>query len=174
MTELEFLSPDRAESGAGFDPVLRSPLERALASRGAELGIEDVTLATGKIEVRGTVDDLDVDGADVVEVTPQRALVFCPYERTSAIRAEMRERFRTVIDVTGALAGVRVERPDAVTLMRRLTELDLDSLPAVGAVAAIQAHVLRDGDHVFRIFFPWEYGDYFGQVVVDRAQGLAS
>ena len=174
MTELEFLSPDRAQADVRFRPVLHSPLERALGGRGGELGIEDVTLSTGKIEVRGEVGDLAADEAEVVKVTPQRALLLCPYERAAALREEMRRRFRTVIDVTGALAGVRIERPDAVTLMRRLTELDLDALPAVGAVAAIQAYVLRDGDRGFRIFFPQEYGDYFGQVLVDRAQGLTS
>ena len=171
MRELEFLSPDRAEVNDRFRPVLRSPLERALAGYGVESGIEDVTLSTGKIEVRGNLGDLTVDDGDVVKTTPHRALILCEYHRCAVVRASCR-RFGTVTDLTGALAGIRIERPDAVTLLRRLTELDLDALPAVGAVAGIQAYVLRDGPSVFRLFFPWEYGDYFGQVVVDRAEGL--
>jgi hypothetical protein len=70
--------------------------------------------------------------------------------------------------MTAALAGVRVE---GETLMGRLTDLDLDELPAVGPVAHVQAYVLRDGD-VFRLFFPQEYGHYVGEVVVDAAEGL--
>jgi hypothetical protein len=171
VSELEFLSPDLAEPRDGFEPTLRSPVARALGTRGAELGIEDVSLSTGKIEVRGDINDLDLDGADVFKVTPERAVVLCAYDRTAAIRAEMRRYFRTV-DMTGALAGIRIERPDAVTLMRRLTELDLDSLPAVGSVAHIQAYVLRDGETSFRLFFPQEYGDYVGDVVLDTAEGL--
>jgi hypothetical protein len=171
VSALDFLSPDLAEARDGFAPALRSPVGRALGTRGAELGIEDVSLSTGKIEIRGEFNDLELDGADVFEVTPERALVLCPYERAGVIRAEMRQHFRTV-DMMGALAGLRIERPDAVTLMRRLTDLDLDSLPAVGAVAHIQAYVLRDSETSFRLFFPQEYGDYVGDVVLDAAEGL--
>jgi heterotetrameric sarcosine oxidase gamma subunit len=169
VSELAFLSPDRAEARSGFEPVLRS---RALGTRGAELGIEDVSLTTGKIEIRGPVNDLEIDGADVFKVTPERALVLCPYEGAAEIRAGMGHHFRTVTDVTGALAGLRIERPDAARLMRRLTELDLESLPAVGAVAHVQAFVLRDNESAFRLFFPQEYADYVGDVVLDAAEGL--
>ena len=56
--------------------------------------------------------------------------------------------------------------------MRRLTDLDLESLPAAGAVAHVQAYVLRDGGDVFRLFFPQEYGHYLAEVVVDAAEGV--
>jgi sarcosine oxidase gamma subunit len=56
--------------------------------------------------------------------------------------------------------------------MRRLTDLDLDSLPAVGAVAHVKAYVLRDDAETFRLFFPQEYGHYLAEVVVDAAEGL--
>ena len=171
MSELEFLSLDRADAGERFGPLPRSPLERSLGTRGAELGIEDVSLTTGKIEVRGDTSDLEADGFEVVNVTPRRALVLCAIEGTAGLREKLREQF-LAIDLTGALAGLRIERPGAVTLMRRLTELDLDSLPAVGAVAHIQAHVLRDGEESFRLFFAQEYGHYVAEVVVDAAEGV--
>ena len=155
MTELAFLSPDRAEGGA---PRLVSPLARAL---GADTRVRDLSLL-GKIEVRGEV-DLDVD-AEVVPITPLRALVLCAYEQC----AELRERLGG-IDMTAALAGLELEGEQA---MRRLTDLDLDALPAVGKVAEVPAVVLREGDR-FRIFFPQELAHYVGEVVLDTLDGLA-
>lgn len=171
MIELEFLSPDRVDSGNGWHPVARSPLAHGLGSRGAELGIEDISLSTGKLEVRGDVGAIALD-AEVVPITDRRALVLCPFERVGAVRDALARSEDIVLDQTGALAGVRIDRPDAETLMRRLTALDLDALPAVGSVAHIQAHVLRDGPAAFRLFFAQEYGDYLADVVVDAAEGL--
>jgi hypothetical protein len=70
--------------------------------------------------------------------------------------------------MTGALAGLEVEGEQAV---RRLTDLDLDALPAAGKVAEVPAVVLRDGER-FRIFFPQEYGHYVAEVVLDVLEGL--
>jgi hypothetical protein len=55
--------------------------------------------------------------------------------------------------------------------MRRLTDLDLDALPAVGAVAGVQATAIRDGDE-FRLFFGQEYADHVATVVLDAIEGL--
>ena len=159
--ELEFLSPDQAAAEA----VWRSPLERALAD--APEGIDDVSL-TAKIEVRGDFEDLEVD-AEIVRVTPRRALVLAPYERGAELRARLREQADLVADVTAKYAGLRVE---GEALMRRLTDLDLDALPAVGAVARVQAFVLRDEHESFRFFFPQEYGDYLVNVVSDLVRRL--
>ena len=74
----------------------------------------------------------------------------------------------TVVDVTSALAGVEVEEEQ---LLRRLTDLALDRLPAVGKVADVPALVARDGDR-FRIFFPQEYGDSVVAAVRDVQDGL--
>jgi hypothetical protein len=155
LTELAFLSPDRAEGDA---PRLASPLARVL---GADTRVRDLSLL-GKIEVRGDVEP-DVE-AEVVRITPQRALVLCAYERC----AELRERLGG-IDMTGALAGLELEGEQA---MRRLIDLDLDALPAVGKVAEVPAVVLREGDR-FRLFFPQELAHYVGEVVLDTLDGLA-
>lgn len=161
MTELAFLSPDRAVTGAGFEPRFASPLARALAG---ETRVRDLS-GLGKLEVRGDVDVRDVD-AEVVRITPRRALVLCPYERCAELRARIGA---TAIDMTAALAGLELEGERA---MRRLTDLGLDALPAVGKVAEVPAVVLRDGDR-FRIFFPQELGDYVAEVVLDTLDGLA-
>ena len=158
MSELAFLSP-HASAGP-----YRSPLARALAGAPADIG--DVS-TVGKIEVRGDVATLDA--GEVVRITSRRALVLCAAGEVAHLLLELRGRFDCVLDVSAALAGVRVGRAG---IMRRLTALDLDALPAAGPVAGIPAVVLRDGGG-FRIFFPQEYADYVGEVVVDTAAGLA-
>jgi sarcosine oxidase gamma subunit len=161
MTDLAFLSPDQADPVA----VWRSPLERALAHVDDSLGVRDIS-RTGKIEVRGEIAELDAEGA--VWLTPHRALVVCAYEEAAQVRLRLSERF-LAIDMTAALAGLEVRGEQ---LMRRLTDLDLDNLPAPGPVAHVQAVVMRDADETFRIFFPQEYGHYVAEVVVDAAEGL--
>jgi sarcosine oxidase gamma subunit len=158
---LDFLSPDRADAEARW----RSPLERGLEHAPPE--IADLSL-TGKLDVRGDLDSFDAKGVELVRITPERGLVLCDFTKTANVRARLADRF-LVVDLSAALAGLQL-RGEA--LMRRLTDLDLDSLPAVGAVAHVQAYVLRDDAETFRLFFPQEYGHYFAEVVVDAAEGL--
>jgi hypothetical protein len=161
MSELSFLSPADARPQNGFVPRATSPLRRALAGAA---GINDLSLL-GKLEVRGPIDALEVD-ADVMPITPRRALVVCDSDRSAALRASLPG---TVVDVSSAVAGIEVE---GETLMRRLTDLDLDRLPAVGNVAGVPALASRDGGR-FRIFFPQEYGDSVVAHVRDAREGLA-
>jgi hypothetical protein len=160
---LDFLSPDRADAEAQW----RSPLERALPHAPAD--VTDISLA-GKLEVRGDVDALEDERFEVVRITPTRALVLCDFTRTASIREKLSQQF-LVIDMSARLAGLQLR---GETLMRRLTDLDLGGLPAVGAVAHVQAYVLRDEGEAFRLFFPQEYGHYLAEVVIDAAQGLRS
>ncbi len=160
MSGLDFLSVDRARSEDIFEPRFASPLARVLAGTTAARDLSRL----GKIEVRGDVETIDVD-AEVIRITPRRALVLCPYERCAELRAQLPG---TVIDMTGALAGLELEGERA---MRRLTDLDLEALPAAGKVADVPALVLRDGPR-FRIFFPQEFGHYVGEVILDVLAGL--
>jgi sarcosine oxidase gamma subunit len=160
---LDFLSPDRADAEARW----RSPLERGLEHAPPE--IADISL-TGKLDVRGDLDSVDAKGVELVRITPERGLVLCDFTKTANVRAKLADRV-LVVDLSAALAGLQL-RGEA--LMRRLTDLDLDSLPAVGAVAHVQAYVLRDDAETFRLFFPQEYGHYLAEVVVDAAEGLRS
>lgn len=163
MSDLAFLSPDRATAEAS----LRSPLERALAR--APEGIDDISLTTGLLEVRGEVEGLSADGAEVLRLTPGRALVLCPFEKTAALRTTLRGRGFLVVDMTGGYAGMRVR---GETAMRRVTDLDLDDLPSAGGLAHVQAIVLRDDEETFRIFVPQEYGHHVAHVVADALEGL--
>jgi len=160
VTELAFLSPGRAAPEA----VWRSPLERAL--RGAPAEISDISL-TGKIEIRGGLDAFDLKGVELVRITPERGLVLCDFTKTVEVLERLQQDF-LAIDMSATLAGLQVR---GETLMRRVTDMDLDALPAAGAVAHIQALVLRDGDE-FRLFVGQEYSDYLAEVVIDAHEGL--
>ena len=163
MSHLDFLSPDLATA----DAVWRSPLERALAHAPAEM--QDLS-RTGVLEVRGELDGLDADEAEVVRLTPDRALVLCPFEEAGRLRTRLAGARRSVVDLSAGWAGLQVQ---GEALMRRVTDLDLDRLPAMGSLAHVHALVLRDGD-TFRLYFPQEYGHSVAEVVVDAAEGLGA
>jgi hypothetical protein len=184
MSELAFLSPALAQAVDGIAPRYRSPLERALA--GGEHELRDLS-ALGKVEVRSGLDaalegqshgrGLNGDVAqgrgpqghvrgtvpEVVRVTPTRALVLCEPEAAPVLAAQL-----AGIDISAALAGLAVRGEQ---LLRRLTDLDLERLPAIGAVAGVRCTVLRDGDE-FRLFFAQEYADHVAAVVLDAMAGL--
>ena len=149
MSRLSFLSPHEAD----VEPV--SPLARVETS-----AFTDVS-SLGKLEVRA-----DVDG---IPIAPGRTLVVVDGD----VRAE-RDRLTAaghrVYDMTGALAALEIEGDD---LMRRLTELDLDALPAIGSIArGTTALIERRGPEHYRLFAPQELGQFVGEVVEDMARGL--
>jgi sarcosine oxidase gamma subunit len=168
VSELGFLSSRPAEQ-PGFEPRPHSPLERALAS--APAGLTDLTLALAKFEVRGDLGR--IDAGELLRITPGRGLVVAPAAEAEAVETRLRAQVETVLDRTGALAALRIEGSHAPTLMRRLTDLDLERLPAVGAVARVRT-IVRGGGESFELFFPQEYGHYVATVVVDAAEGLAA
>jgi hypothetical protein len=162
MSHLDFLSPALASPEA----LWRSPLERALAR--APDGIEDVS-RTGVLDVRGDLDGLEAPGAEVVRLTPERALVLCTFEDAGALRERLADARRLVVDVSAGWAGLRLRNEAA---LRRVTDLDLDGLPAVGPLAHVRALVLRDDAGAFRVFVPQEYGHYVAEVVIDALAGV--
>jgi hypothetical protein len=154
VSDLAFLAP-------GAAPAV-SPLAHALAGA---TGIRDVSLR-GKLEVRGEgAGRLEV-GAEVIPITARRALVLCDLAERDELRRALEG---LVVDVTAAYAGVEVE---GATLLRRLTDLDLDRLPAAGKVAGAPALLTRDEDR-FRIWFPRELGASVVERVRDVLEGLA-
>jgi len=159
VTELAFLSPGRASA----DAVWRSPLERALSE--SPPGISDLSL-TGKIEIRGDL-PASVKDAELVRITDSRGLVLCDFTKTVELLEKL-SKDHLAIDVSATLAGISV-RGEA--LMRRITDLDLDGLPAAGSVSHVQAVVTRDGDS-FALWFGQEYSDYLAEVVIDAHHGL--
>ena len=144
----------------------------ALAARArlahAPTGIEDLS-RTGVLDVRGELDGLDAGDAEIVRLTPERALVLCPFEEAGPARPARRR---------GPAGGRRLRRlggprAQGEALLRRLTDLDLDALPAMGSIAHVQALVVRDEGETFRIYFAQEYGHSVAEAVLDAAEGIA-
>jgi hypothetical protein len=151
VTRLAFLSPHEADVA----PV--SPIAH-VRSR----AFTDVS-ALGKLEVRGGVPD----GA--IPIGLDRGLVVVDGD-PRAERDRLTAAGYRVYDLTSALAGLEVE---GAQLMRRLTELDLDTLPAVGSIArGTPAIIERVGAERFRLFVPQELAQYVAEVVDDLAQGI--
>jgi hypothetical protein len=181
VSDLRFLSPSRCAPGTTASPlrhaidtldtvsdtVVRN--ERASeAPRVIHSLVEDLSLA-GKVELRGDVDRVQpVAGEELVRLSPRRAFLF-----TSDDPADAVERLRSdgvlAYDATGGLAGFVVT---GERVMRRLTDLDLDRLPAAGPFARVTAIVLRDEGDRFRVYVPQELGHDVALAVLDAADGL--
>ena len=147
MSRLEFLSPVAAHAV--------SPLRQVV-------GVTDVS-QLGKLEVRGGVPE----GA--ISIGVDRALVIVDGDARPERDRLLGEGYR-VYDLTAALAALEVE---GEALMRRLTELDLGALPAVGSILrGTPAIIERLGGDCFRLFVPQELGQFVAETVVDLAAGL--
>jgi hypothetical protein len=147
VSRLEFLSPVAAHAV--------SPLRQVV-------GVTDVS-QLGKLEVRGGVPE----GA--IPIGVDRALVIVDGDARPERDRLLGEGYR-VYDMTAALAALEVE---GEALMRRLTELDLDALPAVGSILrGTPAIIERLGGDRFRLFVPQELGQFVAETVVDLAAGL--
>jgi sarcosine oxidase gamma subunit len=121
------------------------------------------TTALGKLEVRGGVPE----GA--IPTGPARALVVVEGDPRPE-RDRLTAAGYRVYDMTAALVTIEVEGEQ---LMRRLTELDLEALPAIGAVArGTTAVVERLGPDRFRLHVAQELSQYVADVVDDLAKGL--
>jgi hypothetical protein len=92
----------------------------------------------------------------------------------SGIRDVTAEVDSTVADRLGpaaGLAGIELAGPHAPKLLRRLTDLDLDALPAVGPIAHVRALLVASGADTVRLWFPQEYSDHMAACVLDAAAG---
>ncbi len=189
-TGLEFLSPYAAQAAGEFTPVLHSAMERRLRDAGAQFevrdgwmvatsvpgshttpGIKDVS-NVGKFEVRGDLNGFSADGVELIRITPERGLVVCDYTRCAEVHKTLLDRFDLVTDMTAAFSALEIKGQGATTVMRRLTELDLDKLPATAGAAHIAATIVRDDDEAYRLYFAQEYAHYFWEVAVDAAEPL--
>jgi sarcosine oxidase gamma subunit len=161
VSRLDFLSP----GACGPEVALASPLRHAAP----DASVVDVS-ALGKLEMRGDPDTLAAaDGERVLPLGPGRALVVVEGSPAAAQQRLEAAGFR-VYDMTAALAALEFEGED---VLRRLTELDPDSLPAIGSVArGTPALIERRGGERFRLYVPQELGHFVAEVVADMIQGL--
>jgi hypothetical protein len=175
---MKFLSPTRCAP-----ETLSSPLRRALdtvsdtdvrkeRASGAQDDsgrlVRDISLE-GVVEIRGSVDAATpAAGEELVRLSPRRAFLF-----TDDDPADVVERVRAAgalaYDATGALAGMAIASEQ---VMRRLTDLDLATIPTAGPFARVTALFRRDADGWFRVYVQQELGHYVGEAVLDAIEGL--
>lgn len=165
MTRLAFLSPDQAAPAV----ALASPLQRVLADADPRV-VRDLS-RLGKVDVHGDLDLLELEPhEELVRLGPRRGLVLRDGS-TASLRERLRAAGFRVFDRTATYAAIELH---GETLLRRLTDLDLDALPAQGGLArGVQAIVLRDDAETFRVLVPQELGHYVCEVVLDLSQGLS-
>ena len=180
---LAFLSPSASASD-----LLASPLARALDTvsdtvsspegdgkpnhpEQADISrLRDLSL-DGKIELRGDVDRVEpAPGEELLRLSPRRALLLVQEDPRDAI-ARLREEGVRAYDMSGALAGLAFE---GERVARRLTDLDLDRLPAAGMFAKIGAVLMRDEGERFSVYVPQELGHYLAECVLDAIAGLSN
>ena len=162
MSALRFVSP--ANCGPG---TLESPLRRALDGVDPAV-VRDLSL-DGKVEIRGDVDLVEaLAGEELIRLSARRALLLTNEDPAEAVE-RLRGQGVLAYDVTGALAGMAIE---GERVMRRLTDLDLDRLPAAGPFARVTAVVLREEGERFRVYVPQELGHYVAEAVLDALAGL--
>ena len=180
MSLLDFLSPSRCQAG-----TTTSPLRRALDAvshtgvhsdagsrdEGVRHRLVDLWL-DGKVEIRGDLDLVEpLEGEELVRLTPHRGYLFTSDDPADVV-ARLREVGVLAYDATGALAGMAIEGEQ---LMRRLTDLDLDTLPAAGPLLSrVTGIFIRDEGERFRVYVPQELGHDVAVAVLDAAAGLAN
>jgi hypothetical protein len=161
MSALRFLSPSRCEP-----ETLASPLRRALDGVASEL-VSDLSLR-GVVEVRGEVEVEPRGGEELVPLSPRRAFLLTDGDPTAAVE-RLRAEGALAYDLTGGYAGFAVQGEQ---LMRRLTDLDLDRLPAAGPFARVPAVLVRDEGERFRVYVAQELGHDVVGAVLDAIAGL--
>ena len=169
MSTLDFLSPSRCAHG-----TTASPLRRALdtsgngAFGGKQRLVADLSL-DGKLELRGDLDLVDpLEDEELIRLSPRRGFLLTPHDPAEAAQ-RFREQGVVAYDATGAWAGFVL---DGERLMRRLTDLDLDRLPAAGPFARVAAIVVHDEGERFRVYVPQELGHDVALAAIDAARGL--
>jgi sarcosine oxidase gamma subunit len=154
VNELEFLSVEAAVPEGRFRPVARSPMERRLREAGAQFEERDGWLVAvrvpGEEAHRIAIRDVTHDASNNVLLAG----------------------FSEPPETYAGVAAIEIAGSGALGVLRRLTEMPLDELPAVGAVAHIRCWVFRTDDDVYRLLFEQEYGHYLWEVVVDAAEPL--
>jgi hypothetical protein len=175
VTDLGFLSLDAAR-----DAVAHSPMERRLGEAGATFAERDGWLVATHVpreEARElVVRDVTAfhrvhEGADGVLVEFRAGDGTEPLVVGFLWNGEDRPPERAT-DVSAGYAALQVAGRGATTVLRRLTELELDDLPKVGALAHVRAIVVRDDEESYRLVFEQEYAHYLWEVVVDAAEPL--
>ena len=161
---LAFLSPARCADGTATSP-LRRALEVADPKQVRDLSLE------GIVDVRGDVDSVTPEaGEELLRLSPRRGFLFTGADPVAVVQ-RLRAGGALAYDATGAYAGVAVASEQ---VMRRLSDLDLDSIPTAGPFAHVTALFRRGADGWFHVYVHQELGHYVAEAVLDAIAGLES
>lgn len=159
---MNFLSPTRCAP-----ETLVSPLRRALEGADPE-AVRDLSLER-IVEIRGSVAAVAVGpGEELLTLSARRAFLFTGDDPPDVV-ARVRASGALAYDATGALAGLGVASEQ---VMRRLTDLDLQSIPTAGPFARVPALFRRGPDGWFHVHVQQELGHYVADAVLDAIAGL--
>jgi hypothetical protein len=159
---LAFLSPSRCADGTTTSP-LRRALEDADPAAARDLSLE------GVVEIRGNVGAVvPGEGEELVTLSPRRAFLFTGGDPAGVVE-RVRASGALAYDATGALAGLAIADERVV---RRLTDVHLDSIPAAGPFARVPALFRRGADGWFHVYVQQELGHYVAEAVLDAIAGL--
>jgi sarcosine oxidase gamma subunit len=180
-----FLLAGGARESERFHAVQRSSMARRLAEAGARFEERDgwsVAVAVPGEEARepklrdATHRFTVFEGQMKRRTTPAKAQLVHRLPSGRAFLARPREAAGEapdgMLELSAGYAALEIEGARADVLMRRLTDLDLDALPAVGPLAHLRAWVFRPEAERFVVFFPQENGHYLWEVAVDAAEPL--
>ena len=161
---LAFLSPSSCAEG-----TVTSPLRRALEGAGPEQ-VRDLSL-DGIVEIRGNLDAVvPASGEELMRLSPRRGFLFTAGDPTEVVE-RVRAAGTLAYDATAAYAGIAIASEQ---VMRRLTDLDLDTIPTAGPFAHVTALFRRGADGWFHVHVHQELGHYVAEAVLDAIAGLES
>ncbi|MFL5929442.1 MAG: hypothetical protein ACJ77E_21115 [Gaiellaceae bacterium] len=121
-----------------------------------------------RLEVRGPVESVQLaEGERLLPLGPGRSLLV-------GARAGASDRLAAdgclAYDMTAALTTLEIDGDD---LLRRLTDLVPEQLPAVGSIARGTPALVEPLDNErFRLYVPRELAEYVAEVVADLERGL--
>ena len=159
---LSFLSPTRCA-----EDTIDSPLRRALEGADAN-AMRDLSLE-GVVELRGDIDAVPTtSGDELVRLSPRRGFLFTGDDPVDVV-TRARAAGALAYDATGALAGIAIASEQ---VMRRLTDLDLETIPTAGPFAGVTALFRRGLDGWFHVYVQQELGHYVAEAALDAVAGL--
>jgi hypothetical protein len=159
---LAFLSPARCADGTTTSP-LRRALEAVDPQQARDLSLD------GVVEVRGDIDAITAEaGEELLRLSSRRGFVFTDSDPV-AVAERLRAAGALAYDATAGYAGIAVASEQ---VMRRLTDLDLDSIPTAGPFAHATALFRRGPDGWFHVYVHQELGHYVAEAVLDAIAGL--
>ena len=159
---LAFLSPTRCAEGTTTSP-LRRALEAADPQQVRDLSLE------GVVEVRGDLGSVTPEpGEELIRLSPRRGFLFTEGDPVAVVE-RLRAGGALAYDATGVYAGIAVASEQ---VMRRLTDLDLETIPTAGPFAHVTALFRRGADGWFHVYVHQELGHYVAEAVLDAIAGL--